>query len=220
MNDLLKQRIGRLLDSLSDERGYEILDYIEFLDSKYAERSRPGGILAKITETVEDTMRAGKLPIQAISGTMGVVDSAAKIMKGLAAAGQAVVDEAVKAAESASKPGSKQVEKPPEGAIGVGRGDGNDHQTPGGVDGDRVDGPGLAGLNIVAKQAQPFLQQRGVGANPGPDRVGDSDRPRDDARRQRSTRGACCAEEGGPATTGSDTPRCVATEDTRRALSD
>ena len=41
MNDLLKQRIGRLLDALSDERGYQILDYIEFLDSKYAERGRP-----------------------------------------------------------------------------------------------------------------------------------------------------------------------------------
>jgi len=101
MNDLLQQRIGRLLGTLSDERGYQILDYIEFLDSKYAERARPGGILAKITETVEDTMRAGKLPIQAISGTMGIMDSAAKVMKGLAAAGQAVVDEAVKAAETA-----------------------------------------------------------------------------------------------------------------------
>jgi hypothetical protein len=99
MNDLLKQRIARLLENLNDERGYQILDYIEFLDSKYAERSRPGGIFARLTETVEDTMRAGKLPIQAISGTMGMMDSAAKVMKGLAAAGQAVVEEAVKAAE-------------------------------------------------------------------------------------------------------------------------
>lgn len=104
MNDLLKQRIARALDGLSDERGYQILDFIDFLDSKYAERSRPGGIFARLTETVEDTMRAGKLPIQAISGTMGLMDSAAKVMKGLAAAGQAVVDEAVKAAETASKP--------------------------------------------------------------------------------------------------------------------
>lgn len=104
MNDLLKQRIARALDGLSDERGYQILDYIEFLDSKYAERARPGGILARLSETVEDTMRAGKLPIQAISGTMGLMDSAAKVMKGLAAAGQAVVDEAVKVAESAAKP--------------------------------------------------------------------------------------------------------------------
>ena len=104
MNDLLKQRIARALDGLSDERGYQILDYIEFLDSKYAERARPGGILARLTETVEDTMRAGKLPIQAISGTMGLMDSAAKVMKGLAAAGQAVVDEAVKVAETAGRP--------------------------------------------------------------------------------------------------------------------
>ena len=100
MNDLLKQRIARLLESLSDERGYQILDYIEFLDSKYAERARPGGLFAKITETVEDTMRAAKLPVQAISGTASVMDSASRMMKGLAAAGQAVVDEAVKAAES------------------------------------------------------------------------------------------------------------------------
>jgi hypothetical protein len=103
MNDLLKQRINRLLDTLDDERGYQVLDFVEFLNSKYAERGQPSGILAKITETVENTMRAGKLPIQAISGTMGLMDSAAKVMKGLAAAGQAVVDEAVKAAESTSK---------------------------------------------------------------------------------------------------------------------
>lgn len=117
MHDLLKQRIARLLESLSDERGYQILDYIEFLDSKYAERSRPGGLFARITETVEDTMRAGKLPIQAISGTMGIVDSAAKVMKGLAAAGQAVVDEAVKAAEAAGKPAERL--KPAEPSAGA-----------------------------------------------------------------------------------------------------
>ena len=113
MNDLLKQRIARALDALSDERGYQILDYIEFLESKYAERARPGGLFARITETVEDTMRAGKLPIQAISGTMGLVDGAAKVMKGLAAAGQAVVDEAVKAAEDAGRETSPGASSPP-----------------------------------------------------------------------------------------------------------
>lgn len=102
MNDLLKQRILRSLEALSDERGYQILDYIEFMESKYAERARPSGILARITETVEDTMRAGKLPIKAISGTMGLFDSAAKVMKGVAAAGQAVVDEAVKQVDGGS----------------------------------------------------------------------------------------------------------------------
>jgi hypothetical protein len=100
MNDLLKQRISRLLETLDDEKAYQVLDYAEFLASKYAQRSQPDGILAKITSTVENTMRAGKLPIQAISGTMSLMDSAAKVMKGLAAAGQAVVEEAIKTGET------------------------------------------------------------------------------------------------------------------------
>lgn len=104
MNDLLRQRILRRLETLPDERAYQILDYIEFLESKYAERAAPTGIFAKITETVEDTMRAAKIPAKAISGTAGVVDSAGRLMRGLAAAGQAVVEEAVKAASPSSTP--------------------------------------------------------------------------------------------------------------------
>lgn len=122
MNDLLKQRIQRALDTLPDERAYQVLDFVEFLESRYAERQRPTGFLAKITETVEDTMRAGKLPIQAISGTMGLMDSATKVMKGLAAAGQAVVDEAINVAQSpapsrpapaAPKPAAPEKLEPP-----------------------------------------------------------------------------------------------------------
>jgi CHASE3 domain sensor protein len=110
MNDLLKQRIIRMIEAASDERGYQILDYVEFLDSKYAARSEPDNLFSKITATVENTMRAGKLPVQAISGTMTLMDSAAKVMRGLVAAGQAVVEEAVKAAENTSEP--KLLEQP------------------------------------------------------------------------------------------------------------
>jgi hypothetical protein len=120
MNDLLKQRILRRLESLPDERAYQILDYVEFLESRYAERAAPSGILAKITETVEDTMRAAKLPVQAISGTASVMDSAGRLMKGLAAAGQAVMDEAMKAARSPSAPPEDPPPSPPRQADGTG----------------------------------------------------------------------------------------------------
>ena len=113
MDDLLKQRISRLLDSLDDEKAYQVLDYAEYLTSKYGQRSEPQGLFAKITATVENTMRAGKLPVQAITGTMSLMDSAGKVMKGLAAAGQAVVDEAVKVAEESRRP-----EPPPEAGPG------------------------------------------------------------------------------------------------------
>ena len=124
MNDLLKQRILRALDTLSDDRAYQVLDYVEFLESRYAERQRPSGILAKLTETVEDTMRAGKLPVKAISGTMGIMDSAAKVMKGLAAAGQSVVEEAVKVVDAPARPLPAPPEAPPGSvppATGTGR---------------------------------------------------------------------------------------------------
>ena len=114
MNEQLKQRIIRRLDSLGDDRGYQVLDYVEFLESKYAERVAPTNIFARMTETVEDVMRAGKIPVKAISGTMGVMDSASKVMKGVAAAAQAVVDEAIQAAQTtpALKPGPDEKAPP------------------------------------------------------------------------------------------------------------
>lgn len=95
MNEQLMQRILRRLESLADERGYQILDYVEFLESKYGERANPTNLLARISEGIEDTMRAAKLPIKAISGTTGLMDSAGKVMKGVAAAAESVVDEAL-----------------------------------------------------------------------------------------------------------------------------
>jgi len=97
MNEQLKQRILRRLETLADERGYQILDYVEFLESKYAERAAPTNIFAKISEGIEDTMRAARIPIKAVSATTGLVDSAGKVMKGVAAAAQSVVDEALQA---------------------------------------------------------------------------------------------------------------------------
>jgi len=103
VNEQLMQRIQRRLETLTDERGYQILDYVEFLESKYASRAAPSNLFAKISEGIEDTMRAARLPIKAIKGTTGLMDSAGKVMKGVAAAAQSVVDEALQAAES-SKP--------------------------------------------------------------------------------------------------------------------
>lgn len=110
MNDHLKQRILRRLETLGDERGYQVLDYIEFLESKYAERGAPAGLFTTLAEGLEDTMRAAKIPIKAISSTTGLVDSAAKVMKGVVAAAGSVVDEAVKAA---SPPASRPTGSPP-----------------------------------------------------------------------------------------------------------
>ena len=104
MNEQLKERILRRLETLADERGYQILDFVEFLESKYAARAAPTNIFAKISEGIEDTMRAAKIPIKAISGTTGLMESAGKVMKGVAAAAQSVVDEVAQAAAPEKPP--------------------------------------------------------------------------------------------------------------------
>lgn len=105
MSDPLRQRIVRALEALPDDKAYLVLDYIEFLESKYAARARPANIFARLVDTVSDTMRAGKVPLETISGTLGAMDSAQKLMKGLAAAGEAVFDEMGRAVTPPPPPG-------------------------------------------------------------------------------------------------------------------
>ncbi len=103
MNELLKKRVERKLDTLPDERVYQVLDYIEFLESKYASKSAAApSPFERLAETVEDTLRAGKLSASAIRGTMDVMSATGRLMSGLAAAGKAVVDQV---AGGAAKPG-------------------------------------------------------------------------------------------------------------------
>lgn len=93
MDELLKQRIVRRLENLPDDKAYQVLDYIEFLESKFGDRSGKPSTLEKIADRVEDTLRAGRVSVSAIKGTRDVFDAAGKVMQGLADAGKTVVDE-------------------------------------------------------------------------------------------------------------------------------
>jgi hypothetical protein len=93
MNDMLLERLRRRLETLPDEKAYQVLDYIEYLESKYAERAAGAPAFQKVAETLEDTMRAGRVPVSIISGTMDAVAKAGKFLERMAAAGKAAVDE-------------------------------------------------------------------------------------------------------------------------------
>ncbi|MDP3908964.1 MAG: hypothetical protein Q8Q14_01105 [Gemmatimonadales bacterium] len=104
MNDVLAERIRRQLDTMPDEQAYQVLDYIEFLESKYAQRAAGAPPFQKVAETLEDTLRAGRVPVTIIRGTMDAVGKAGKFLEGLAAAGKAAVDEAKKKPVEETKP--------------------------------------------------------------------------------------------------------------------
>ena len=105
MNELLRARILRKLDTLADERAYQILDYIEFLESKYAVRqgSAPN-MFQRFAEGVEDSLRAGRVSTAAIAETMGLMSRAMGILSGVAAAGRSV---ATDVAGTAAKSGTR-----------------------------------------------------------------------------------------------------------------
>jgi hypothetical protein len=105
MNTFLRDRIFRKLESLSDERLYQVLDYVEFLESKYAERQTPQpGIFTRFAETVEDQLRAGRVSASAISQTMNLMNQAMGVLNGVAAAGKSVASDIVSAARSPERP--------------------------------------------------------------------------------------------------------------------
>jgi hypothetical protein len=91
MNDVLRERLIRKLDTLPEERVYQIYDYIDFLESKYAQRSsQSGNPLTRFAEGMEDTLRAGRMSANVIGGTMNIMNRAVGAINEVAAAGKSV----------------------------------------------------------------------------------------------------------------------------------
>lgn len=95
MNEHLRDRILRRLEALSDERGYQVLDFVEFLESRYAERQSPANAFTRFTEAVEDRLRAGRVSVGAIAETMGFMNRAAGVLSGALEAGKSMANELV-----------------------------------------------------------------------------------------------------------------------------
>src|SRR6185437_16326217 len=101
MNDHLRDRILRKLETLSDERGYQVLDYVEFLESRYAERQSPNsGAFTRFTEAIEDKLRAGKVSASAIAETVGFMNRAASVLNNAVETGKNMASDVVSSVRS------------------------------------------------------------------------------------------------------------------------
>ena len=104
MHDVLRDRLWRKLDALPEPQLYQVLDYIEFLDSKYAPgRSAPPSALQKFAERLEDGMRLRNVAPKVISGTVGLMGTANKVIQGVSDAGRGILG-AIDSATAPSKP--------------------------------------------------------------------------------------------------------------------
>ena len=122
MNAYLRDKLLQKLETMADERGYQVLDYVEFLESKYAERQTTASAaatnpLSRFADAVEEKLRAGRVSASTIAETMNLMNKAVGVLNGAAAAGKSVasdlmtatskvVDAATAAASAAATPGA------------------------------------------------------------------------------------------------------------------
>lgn len=100
MNPYLRDKVIQKLETLSDERGYQVLDYVEFLESRYADRSAAAAgtnPLGRFADAVEEKLRAGKVSASTIAETMGLMNKAMGVLNGAAAAGKSVANDLMSA---------------------------------------------------------------------------------------------------------------------------
>jgi hypothetical protein len=114
MHEILRDRILRRLEALPEDRLYQVLDYVEFLESKYAQRQAPApNVLQRFAEGVEDTLRAGNLSAATVAEAMGFMSKAMGVLSGVAAAGASVASDIVGTASGKSGGTAASASAPP-----------------------------------------------------------------------------------------------------------
>jgi hypothetical protein len=92
MHDIMKERLWRKIEALPQEQVYQVLDFIEFLETKYArEQAHQPDVLQKFAERVEDSLRMRSVAPKVISGTLGLLGTARRVMTTVSDAGRDIL---------------------------------------------------------------------------------------------------------------------------------
>jgi hypothetical protein len=106
MHDVLRQRLLRKIESLPDEQIYQLLDYIEFLESKYstAEAVEASG-LQKFAEGLEDKLRKRAVSPSTIREAFQLISAADRVLSGVSSAGRRILADLNEALEPQEEEG-------------------------------------------------------------------------------------------------------------------
>lgn len=113
MSEHIRDRIARRLDALPEDRLYQVLDYVEFLESKYAARAANDTLLQRFADGVEDTLRTGGIAAGTVAEAMGFLNRAVGVLNEVATKGAAVATDVVNAATRPAPPASTTEVTPP-----------------------------------------------------------------------------------------------------------
>lgn len=88
MNEILRKEIWRKLESLPDDKAYQVLDYINYLQSQYGSADASVGGFQRFGEMFQETMRKRKVPAAALKETMKVMGAADRVLGAFRDAGR------------------------------------------------------------------------------------------------------------------------------------
>ncbi len=92
MHDMLRERLWRNLDALPEDKLYQVLDYIEFLSSRYnREPVRANSSFQRFGDRLQDHMRMNGVGLGVIRGTLEAVGTADRVVNDLADAGRTLL---------------------------------------------------------------------------------------------------------------------------------
>jgi hypothetical protein len=117
MHDVLRQRLLRKIESLPDEQIYQVLDYIEFLESKY---SGAGVVeasgLQKFAEGLEDKLRRKAVSPSTIREAFQLISAADRVLSGVSSAGRQILadlNQALEPSADVREPEPEHIEADP-----------------------------------------------------------------------------------------------------------
>ncbi|MCG8467555.1 MAG: DUF2281 domain-containing protein [Gemmatimonadetes bacterium] len=113
MNEILKKQLWRKLESLPEEKQYEVLDFVHFLTSEYSERPEPRpAAFQQFAESVQRQLRRTRVSANTMKGTMKVLGRADRVLDSFREAGREFLAELE--AGSPEPPPKRDDEPPPE----------------------------------------------------------------------------------------------------------
>jgi len=106
MHDVLRQRVIRRLESLPEEQIYQVLDYIEFLESKYARSLQVEATgLQRFAENLEDRLRKKSMSPQTLREAFQLIAAADRVLSSVSTAGRQIINDLGALAELPEDPG-------------------------------------------------------------------------------------------------------------------
>jgi hypothetical protein len=100
MHDILRERLLRKIESLPEEQVYQILDYIEFLESKYgADAADETSGLRRFAEAMEDKLRKTAMSPATIREAFQLISAADRALANVSTAGKKLMEELTPSAD-------------------------------------------------------------------------------------------------------------------------